>query len=250
MKSGWSPSHRGLWGLSRQDEAGDATPFPGASGGSVGTPVSLYRANPGARGPSATRLLSLAPMVTLALLPGVPPHNRVSLPFILISSPAGRGANPTQERSQVCPALRSHRLCPPQRVSASTGAGWLAPTEGLLPTVGGTTHGPGALKGACLGTAVTPAQAGGRAVPARETLPSCSSPTPCHGWKRGTPTLAPQAQEHLSRGGNKEVSVCHHVPPGTFWPHALMAQLSAVGVLPDTPGVPVWGDQATRRVTR
>lgn len=50
VTSGWSPSHRGLWGLSRQDEAGDATPFPGASGGVCGHPCFPVQSKPRSTG--------------------------------------------------------------------------------------------------------------------------------------------------------------------------------------------------------
>jgi len=206
------------------------------------TPVSLYRANPG------VRLRSLALAMTPALLPSVPPHDRVSSPAILIASPAGRGANLTQEKSHpatlpfTLPALPiSEGFCPHHRGLDGTHAGvvadggwhspWPGSTEGCVAADSG---GPGS------GKALP-------AAPAREPLPSRSPPPRVMGGK-GEPPIptpahtcpssaawAPRAQGCLP-GGNKEVSACYHVPPGTFWPRALTAQLSAFGVPPGTTG--------------
>lgn len=125
-------------------------------------------------------------------------------------------------------ALRSHRLCPSQRVSAHTG--WSAPTQGVIAHGGeeqSTTPGPRSTRGCVAGDSSDPGsgrQQGAAclpAVPARETLPSCSPPPCVMGGKKETPTPHPsthtlscQLLGHLKpKGtfprGNKEVSVCY-----------------------------------------
>lgn len=98
----------------------------------------------------------------------------------LITSPARRGANLTQEKSRVC--LRAQPPCPlfPPAlpiplVSAGAGAswpGWAAPTQAILPTVGVTTHG----QGAPLNGDSSDRSLGRQQGTAGKTLPSCFFP--------------------------------------------------------------------------
>lgn len=160
----------------------------------------LYRANPRAQGPNAAHLQSLALMVTPALLPSVPPHNRVS--------PRHPHHLPCQERGRPDPGeeqglpLGSATL-PFGPASPAHPRGFLAGlvgtrTVGLVPAAEWSRAQPmdwGAPEGVWLGTAVAQALAGGSPCWGDFTL--LLSHTLWHQWKRGTPTPA-HTPHHVS----------------------------------------------------
>lgn len=151
----------------------------------------LYRANPRAQGPNAAHLPSLALMVTPALLPSIPPHNRVS-PRHPHHLPCQERGRPDPGEKQGLPlglshlSLCSRQPCPSQWVSGQAGGHSHGGVGACSRVEQGTAHGPGSARGCVAGDSSGPGS--GRRQPLLGGLHPPALPHPVSPVEKRNPT--------------------------------------------------------------
>lgn len=242
--SGQSPSHGGLWGLSRRDEPGDATALPGAPGGqgSASTPV---QSKPQSTGTKCCPFAEPGPDGD----PGSAaqcPHTQPGLSPPSSSPPLpGEGQTRPRRRARSAPGLSHPPLwscqpCPSQRVSGRAGGHSHSGVGACSRVEQGTAHGLGSTRGCVAGDSSGPGSGrrqpllGGLYPPA---LPHPVAPVEKRNPHPSTHTPSCQLLKHLEPkdtflGTIRKFLFAAMCPRGLFG----LPQLSAFGVLPGSLG--------------